>query len=40
MRIIAAKEELQEMVACGFDPIQDIDLKAAFGFSHLPLGIC
>lgn len=40
MGITVAKEELQEMVAYSFDPILDINLKPAFLFSCLPLGIC
>ena len=40
MGITVAKEELQEMVAYSFDPILDINLKAAVLFSYLPLGIC
>ena len=39
MRIIVAKEELQEMVQYSFDPILDMDLKAVFVFSYLLLRI-
>ena len=40
MRIIVAKEVLQEIVTYGFDLILDVNQKAASVFSYLPLWVC